>query len=49
VPAIRATTLFAGTYVPAFFGMLYGFAIGSVPLVAVTVPAVMVSALLKPS
>jgi ribosomal protein S18 acetylase RimI-like enzyme len=43
--AIRATALFAATYVPAFLGMLYGFAIGSVPLVAVTVPAVLVSAL----
>lgn len=41
--AIRATALFAATYVPAFLGMLYGFAIGSVPLVAVTVPAVLVS------
>ena len=44
--AIRATALFAATYVPAFLGMLYGFTIGSVPLVAVTVPAVLVSALL---
>ena len=42
---IRATALFAATYVPAFLGMLYGFAIGSVPLVAVTVPALLVSAL----
>jgi ribosomal protein S18 acetylase RimI-like enzyme len=41
----RATALFAATYVPAFVGMLYGFAIGSVPLIAVTVPAVLVSAL----
>lgn len=41
----RATALFAATYVPAFLGMLYGFAIGSVPLVAVTVPAALVSAL----
>jgi len=44
--AIRATALFAATYIPAFLGMLYGFAIGRVPLVAVTVPAVVVSALL---
>jgi len=44
--AIRATALFAATYVPAFLGMLYGFAIGSIPLVAVTVPAIVVSALL---
>ena len=43
--AIRATALFAATYVPAFLGMLYGFAIGSVPLVGVTVPAVVVSVL----
>jgi len=43
--ATRATALFAATYIPAFLGMLYGFAIGSVPLVAVTVPAVLVSAL----
>ncbi len=42
----RATALFAATYVPAFVGMLYGFAIGSVPLVAVTVPALLVSALI---
>ncbi len=42
---IRATALFAASYVPAFFGMVYGFAIGSVPLIAVTVPAVLVSAL----
>ena len=32
---IRATALFAATYVPAFLGMIYGFAIGSVPLIAV--------------
>ena len=44
--AIRATALFAATYIPAFLGMLSGFAIGSVPLVAVTVPAVVVSALI---
>ena len=43
--AIRATALFAATYVPAFLAMLYGFAIGSVLLVAVTVPAVLASAL----
>jgi ribosomal protein S18 acetylase RimI-like enzyme len=43
--AIRATALFAATYIPAFLGMLYGFAIGSIPLVAVTIPAVLVSAL----
>ncbi|MEK7426663.1 MAG: GNAT family N-acetyltransferase [Actinomycetota bacterium] len=41
----RATALFAATYVPAFLGMVYGFAIGSVPLIAVTLPAVIVSAL----
>ncbi len=43
--AIRATVLFAAMYVPAFLAMLYGFAIGSVPLVAVTIPAALVSAL----
>ena len=43
--ATRATALFAATYVPAFLGLLYGFAIGSVPLIAVAVPAVVVSAL----
>lgn len=43
--ASRATALFAATYVPAFVGMVYGFAIGSVPLIAVTLPAVLVSAL----
>jgi ribosomal protein S18 acetylase RimI-like enzyme len=43
--AIRATALFAATYMPAFLGMLCGFAIGSVLLIAVTVPAVLVSAL----
>ena len=43
--AARATALFAATYVSAFLGMVYGFAIGSVPLIAVTVPAVLVSAL----
>ena len=43
--ATRATTLFAATYVPAFFGMVYGFAIGSVPLIAVTVTTVLVAAL----
>ena len=43
--AIRAIALFAATYVPAFLGMVYGFAIGSVPLIAVTLPAVLVSAL----
>lgn len=42
---VRATVLFAATYVPAFVGMVYGFAIGSVPLIAVAVPAVLVSAL----
>jgi len=42
---IRATALFAATYIPAFFGMVYGFLIGSVPLIAVTVPGVLVSAL----
>jgi len=42
---IRATALFAAAYLPAFFGMVYGFAVGSVPLVAVTVPAALVSAL----
>ena len=42
---IRATALFAATYLPAFFGMVYGFAVGSVLLVAVTVPAALVSAL----
>ncbi len=42
---VRATALFAATYDPAFVGMVYGFAIGSVPLIAVTVPAVLVSAL----
>ena len=43
--AVRATALFAATYVPAFLGMVYGFAIGSFPLIAVTLPAVLVSAL----
>jgi hypothetical protein len=42
----RATAMFAATYVPAFLGMLYAFATGSVPLVAVTVPAVLTSALI---
>jgi len=42
---IRATALFAATYVPSFLGMLYGFAIGSIPLIALTVPAMLVSAL----
>ena len=42
---VRATALFAATYVPAFVGMVYGFAIGSVPLIALTVPAILVSAL----
>lgn len=42
---IRATALFAATYVPAFVGMVYGFAIGSAPLIAVAVPGVLVSAL----
>ena len=44
--AVRAAALFAATYVPAFLGMVYGFAIGSVSLVAVTVSAVLISALL---
>ena len=43
--ATRATTLFAATYVPSFLAMLYGFAIGSIPLIALTVPAMLVSAL----
>lgn len=44
--AIRATALFAATYVPALFGMLYGFAVGSVSLVAVTAPAALALALI---
>jgi len=44
--AVRATALFVATYVPAFVAMLYGFAIGSVLIIAVTVPAALVSALL---
>ena len=43
--ATRATTLFAATYVPSFLAMLYGFTIGSIPLIALTVPAMLVSAL----
>lgn len=43
--ATRATALFAATYVPAFLGMVYGFAIGSVPPIAVSAPAVLVPAL----
>jgi hypothetical protein len=44
--AIRATVLFVITYVPAFVTMVYGFAIGSVPLEATTVPAALASALI---
>lgn len=44
--ATRATTLFAATYVPSFLAMLYGFAIGSVLIIALAVPVALVSALL---
>jgi hypothetical protein len=43
---VRATALFLATYVPALLGMLYAFATGSIPLIALTIPAVIVSALI---
>jgi hypothetical protein len=41
----RAAALFLATFLAALLGMLYGFAIGRIPLVAVTVPALFASTL----